>query len=200
MVRDTGEDVDPLILEGARKVAARHGWRAATLADIAKAAGISRMTLHRRGADRAVIRRALVTVLEEAYRDAFWPALISHGPARDRLEQMLLAQCDVEARFPGLDEVLDEAEHGKTFHEPGDEAMSRDVFVSPLRRVLVDGQADGTLSVVDPEETATLLFNLVSWTYRHLRRSHRWSHNRAAAAIIRVVLHGVVEPSEPSGS
>jgi len=149
------------------------------------------MTLHRRGVDRAAVRKALIGSIEDAYREAFWPILTGQGSARERLEQALLAECEVEERFPGIGEAFTEAEWEEAFHQPGGEMMTRDVYVAPLRRILSDGQADGTLDVADPEATATLLFNLVAWTYRHLRSGHHWSHERAAAAVVSVALHGV---------
>ena len=58
------------------------------------------------------------------------------------------------------------------------------VFTEPVQRLLADGVADGSLAVDDPEETATVLFNLVGHTYRHLRAGHGWSpeaHARGGA-------------------
>jgi hypothetical protein len=56
---------------------------------------------------------------------------------------------------------------------------------------LQDGAADGSLADEDPEETATLLLNLVSWTYRHLRRGHGWEPERARDGVLRIALDGV---------
>jgi len=53
------------------------------------------------------------------------------------------------------------------------------------------GAADGSLADEDPEETATLLLNLVSWTYRHLRRGHGWEPERARDGVLRIALDGV---------
>ena len=57
------------------------------------------------------------------------------------------------------------------FHEPpGDGGLRAPTFTEPVERILRDGAADGSLRAFeDPAETATVLFNLISWTYRHLR-------------------------------
>jgi hypothetical protein len=77
--------------------------------------------------------------------------------------------------------------------------MTRTVFTEPLVRLLSDGIADGTLREVDPEETATVLFNLVGWTYVHLRTGHGWKPDRARRAILDPVLHGLLTTAQATG-
>ena len=58
--------------------------------------------------------------------------------------------------------------------------------------VLRDGAADGSLRAVDdPDETATVLYNMVGWTYQHLRRGHGWSGPRASRAVIELAVSGL---------
>ena len=73
------EEVPPHIVDAARHVLAQDGLAAATLERISAAAGMSRMTLHRRGVTKDDILRTLAAQLELAYRDAFWPALVVEG-------------------------------------------------------------------------------------------------------------------------
>ncbi len=68
--------------------------------------------------------------------------------------------------------------------------MTRSVFTEPLERRLRDGIADGSLRKLDPVETATVLFNLVRWTYVHLRTGHRWTPLHAREQAIDIALHG----------
>ena len=77
---------DAQILTAARQAVERHGWRETTLERIAGEAGLSRMTLHRRGVTRAAVLDGLARVLEGEYRDALWPALTGPGSARERIE------------------------------------------------------------------------------------------------------------------
>jgi len=65
------------------------------------------------------------------------------------------------------------------------------VFTESLERLLRDGIADGTLRPEDLRESATVLFNLVGWTYIHLRSgiagrrnapARRWWRSRCAGS------------------
>ena len=51
--------IDQSLLEGAHRAIERWGWREATLERIATEAGVSRMTLHRRGITREGLLGAL---------------------------------------------------------------------------------------------------------------------------------------------
>ena len=187
---------DPRILPGARKAIERYGWQDATLERIALEAGVSRMTLHRRGVTRDGILTALAANVEEQYRAALWPALTAPGDARARLEQALEALCDVVEENLGLVSALGDRPRNAIFHE--DEgigegtALTRRTFTEPVERLLRDGAGDGSLRPVeDPAETATVLFNLISWTYRHLRRGHGWSPERTRRSVLPIALEGI---------
>lgn len=176
-----------------RRVLSRFGVHGATLERIAEEAEVSRTTLHRRGISRESILTRLSEEAEEAYRRALWPALTSSEPARARLETALTALCDVADE--NLDLLL--ALGGQTdtvFHEEGGEPLTRLPFTEPLERLLRDGAADATLRVVDAREYATVLFNVVGWTYIHLRARHGWPADRARATTLDIALHGLVEP------
>jgi AcrR family transcriptional regulator len=181
--------VDAELIDGARRALAEHGPSGATLERIAAAAGLSRMTLHRRGVSRAAILAALAERLEADYRDAMWPALVADAPdARSRLRLALVAECDVADVNLAVLDALDDATRDAVFH---DGSLTREVFVEPLIRLLRDGVADGSLSVEDPVESATVLFNVVGHGYRHLRTGHGWTHERAREAVVRLALDGV---------
>ena len=183
--------VDDALLSGAHRAIERWGFREATLERIAAEAGVSRMTLHRRGVTREGLLGALAERLQTAYREAMWPALTARGSGRERLEAALAGYCEaVEANLEVL-AALAEADHNAIFHEGGPRGLSRPGFTEPIRRLLEDGVADGSLVADDPEESATLLLNLVGWTYRHLRRGHGWSAERAREGVLRIALDGV---------
>src|SRR5918911_1049212 len=86
---------DTRILSAARQAVERHGWRETTLERIAGEAGLSRMTLHRRGVTRSAVLAGLAAQLEHEYRHALWPALTAPGSARERLERACEGMCDV---------------------------------------------------------------------------------------------------------
>jgi AcrR family transcriptional regulator len=187
---DVTVEVDAELVEGARRAIEEHGPSGATLERIATAAGLSRMTLHRRGVSRAAILAALAERLEADYRAAMWPALVADAEsARERLELVLVAECDVANANLGVLDALDDATRDAVFHEG---SLTREVFIEPLIRLLRDGAADGSLNAVeDPVESATVLFNVVGHGYRHLRSGHGWSHERARHAVVRLALDGV---------
>lgn len=178
-------------LRRARDAIEAHGWEAATMERLATALGVSRMTLHRRGVRREDVLRALGALLEDDYRRALRPALTAAGSGAERLEPALRALCKVTEGNLALLAALDSAERDAIFHEPGEQALTQEVFTAPLQTLLRDGAADGTLAPDEIEETATVLFNLVAWTYRHLRLAHRWTPERAAAAVTRRALRSV---------
>ncbi len=183
---------DPHILAAARQAIERHGWREATLERIAGEAGLSRMTLHRRGLTREAILTDLARALQDDYRGALWPALTAPGSARERLEQALGALCGVCDANLELLSALGQDARRAIFHEQGDAVLTRSVFTEPVERLLRDGAADGSLrAVADPVETATVLYNMVSHTYRHLRRGHGWPAERARAGVLDLALQGV---------
>ena len=113
------------------------------------------------------------------------------------MQRALVTLCELAEENLSLLLALDAAANAAVFHEDaGGEAMTRDVFTEPLERLLRDGAAEGTLAPIeDPAETATVLFNLVGWTYIHLRSGHRWSPARARRATMDVALRGVLRPA-----
>jgi len=158
---------------------------------IAAEAGTSRMTLHRLGVSKVEILHALAQELETEYREAMWPALVADGDARERLLVALRAECQVAEDNLALLDALAGPERAAIFHERSEAGLTRPVFVEPLRRLLVDGVQDGSLVADDVDETATVLFNLVGHTYRHLRSGHGWEPRRAREAVIRVAVEGM---------
>ena len=150
------------------------------------------MTLHRRGVSREALLAALAEQLERDYREALWPALTAPGSALERLELALASLCDVVDGNLELLDALGHSERDAVFHEQRRPALTRQGFTEPVQRLLADGAADGSLSVEDPQETATVLFNLVGHTYRHLRAGHGWSPKRTRRAVLDLALRGVV--------
>jgi AcrR family transcriptional regulator len=184
--------VPPHIVSAARHVLARDGLAAATLERISAAAGVSRMTLHRRGVSKRDILRAVAAGFEAEYREAMFEALVARGDARARLQRALELQCELaEANLAALD-ALSASAREAIFHEPGPGALTRSVFVEPLERLLLDGAADGSLDDVDARETATVLFSTVAHSYRHLRTGHGWRPERARAGVVALVLKGLI--------
>jgi AcrR family transcriptional regulator len=187
--------VAPKVVDAARFVLAEDGPAGATLERIAAAAGVSRMTLHRQGVTKAEIVRALAQRFEEEHRQAMWRALVADGTAADRLALALELQCRLTEQNLAVLDALDGPIGAEIFHEPGPEALTRSVFVDPLYRLLLDGATDGTLRAGDPRETATVLYNAVGHTYRHLRSGHGWTPQRARDGVLALVMDALVAGS-----
>src|SRR5215208_2709130 len=180
---------DP-VLEAARRVFGRFGYHGATAERIADEAGLSRVTLHRRGITKGTILAELSERAVESYRAALWPALTAPGSGAERLEAALEALCEqAEGNLELL--VALRSQTDAVFHEQGEEPMTRSVFTEPLERLLRDGAQDGSLREVDFAEIATVLFNLVGWTYVHLRTGHHWPPERSARHLLSIALEGV---------
>jgi AcrR family transcriptional regulator len=184
-------EIDEQLLAGAQVVLGRYGLAGATMERIAAEAGTSRMTLHRRGISKAEILRRLAERLEAEYREAMWPALVVDDSARERLVLALHGECEVAENNLALLDALTAAERAGVFHEHSGAGLTRPVFVEALRRILRDGVQEGSLATDDVDESATVLFNLVGHTYRHLRSGHGWDPQRARAAVIRVAVDGI---------
>lgn len=194
-------EIDEL-LPAARKAVLEHGLAGMTIERVASHAGLSRVTLHRRGVTRESLVQALVEATAGEMQSALWPALASAGTARHRMELALDALCDVAdhnlmllaGMYPLEVSVFHE---GRSRGHAGRQVRSD--FVEPFARLLRDGEIDGTLDGADPDETAQVLFNLVGWTYVHLRAAHGWSRRRARNRLLALVMAGL-RPSSASES
>jgi len=189
--------IDERVLDAGRQTLRKFGYGGATIERIAHEAGVSRVTLHRRGVTKDGLLAALAERAIEQYRRALWPALTASGSAAERLQLALSALCESAEENLELLVAL-RAQADAVFHEPGLEPLTRSVFTEPLERLLRDGAADGSLRVVDPLEYATVVFNLVGWTYIHLRTGHAWPPERARGSVIDVALHGLA--AVPTGA
>ncbi len=193
------DQIPPHIVDAARHVLAQDGLAAATLERISSAAGVSRMTLHRRGVSKKDILAVIAGQLEAEYRDAMWKALVGKGNAAARLRYALELQCEVSERNLAMLDALSGPSREEIYHESDARRLTRKVFVEPIERLLLDGAADGSLAALDVEETATVVFNMIGHTYRHLRTGHGWSAARARAGVVRLAMDGLVARLECSG-
>jgi AcrR family transcriptional regulator len=188
---------DEHLLQAARRAFATYGYAGSTIERIAAEAGVSRVTLHRRNVTKDGLLAELVAGATEDYRRAMWPALTGVGTGAERLAQALEALCESAEEHMAL-LIAVRSHSDRVFHrEDEGEALTRAVFTEPLEKLLREGIADGSLREVDAVETATVLFNLVGWTYIHLRTGHGWKPERALRATLDPVLHGLL--AAPAG-
>ena len=187
----TLSELAPDVLARLRDRLRDRDWREVTTDELAQAAGLSRMTLHRRGIGKDVVLAQLGRLLEAEYHEAMLPALVSAAPAAERLRLALSALCEVNERYLGLLDALGRAA-AFVFHDEGEgPVLTRVTFTDGLRRILEDGITEGTLHADDPLEMATLLFNATGWTYRHMRTGHRWAPEHVRERLVRLLMGGV---------
>lgn len=190
---------DESLVDATAKAIERYGWARVTVERIAELAGVSRVTLHRRGVTKHQLLGSLADRAAAEYRETMWPILTApEGSAGSRLRQALCTICELAEANLNLLIALDAEANSAVFHdEQMDEALTRDAFTEPIERLLRDGHADGTLRDLDPPETATVLFNQVGWTYMHLRIRHRWRPGRAKDAVVGLALNGIANHDGP---
>lgn len=176
------------MLDAVGRLLDRRGVAGLSLSAIAAEAGISRVTLHRRGAtvERLVI--AVVGRVSDELREALWPVLTASGPAVDRLEQALLRLCRVAEDHAGVLSAIYRLPVRALPDRP--ERTTSLEFVEPFQRLLEDGRQDGTLHSDDPAPEAALLANAVVWSYLHMRQAHDWPPEEAAGRVIAMAMAG----------
>lgn len=183
---------DADLLDAGRRAFARWGFRDATVERIAQEAGVSRVTLHRRGVTRESLLAALTEAATADYRERMWPVLMATTAAPERLEAALAVLCQAAEEHMALLLAL-RAQSDQVFHEDGaDATLTRTIFTEPLEHILAEGMRDESIRCNDAEESATVLFNLVGWTYIHMRNGHGWSPARSQKAVVDVALHGLL--------
>lgn len=167
------------ILEGARRAFAHKG-QAATMADVAQAAGVSQGLAYRYFASKEQIYRELVEqALEQA---ALATALSPREPPATPGEQIaLLITRMVEYRRDHLEvfQLLDQALNAD--RAPDDLAelirRHRERFLDELRRLIVEGQASGEVASGDPEQLvialSVMLEGLTRLGLHHPEHFHR---------------------------
>ncbi|MFN8221881.1 MAG: TetR/AcrR family transcriptional regulator [Gaiellales bacterium] len=175
-----GHSVKERVIAGARRAIEDVGWQAATLEQIASAAGLSRMTLHRHGFGRDEIFALLAAAYEADFHAFVERACGRAGSPVVRLEAGLRAVCEATERHLAFLAGLDDEADTRLFHDDG---VSRPGYVSPIEEVLAAGVGDGSFTRVDVSRMAVLLVNAADRTYRHLRAAHGWSPDEAAEAI-----------------
>ncbi len=181
--------IDDKLLIAVEQAMEERGFAGATAEAIAEFAGISRVTLYRRGITRESLLRMAASRAGAEFREASLSPLTHAGTARERLDLLLTALYKMADQHLAL---LAGMYDGPTalFHMLGKEddgaSITRFEYAEPFARLLRDGMADGSLHSTNPDEDAELIFNTAGWTYVHLRRSHGWSTQRARKAVTRI--------------
>ena len=171
--------IDPALLDAAIRTLDQDGLAGLSLSSITAEADVSRVTLHRNKISVAKLLSGAVERAASDLRDSLWPAITSTQDAAARLSEAVETLCQVAERHSA---ILSALYHRPTSTHPSEPGRTTSFdFTEPFERILIDGERDGTLRSEDPADDAELLVNAVTWTYLHMRRSHRWPAKKAAA-------------------
>lgn len=177
------------LLDATTAVLTSHGFDGVTLERVAEAAGLSRVTLWRRGVTTETLITGLLQRLADDYQAEFWTTLDGAGTGRDRLALCLTALFSVADRHLDLLAVSDQV-----FHWAAERCRfpkGSKGFLTPFVAALRAGAADGTLTLSGPiEDSADVVFNTACWGYVHLRRRHGWSKARARTQVSAFLMKG----------
>ncbi|HEY4409216.1 MAG TPA: TetR/AcrR family transcriptional regulator [Acidimicrobiia bacterium] len=188
-------------LEAAAVVFADHGFDQTRIEQLAEATGIPRATLYYYFAGKEDILAWLLRRMLAEMSGAVAAAAGGPGTARDRLEAVLRAKVGVQARHPATCRAL-MADLGRAGRIPEIAAAIQEAFHQPVRRLLAEGEADGSLRPVgDPETTASAVYGAVTMAGAHyLVADNRLDPERVAAEVTTFVLGGLgasVAPARP---
>lgn len=174
--------IEPSLVDAAADVLDAAGVGGLTLSAIAEAAGVSRVTLHRRGASVDDYVVAVLARASDDLRSSLWPILTSSAPSAERLDDALTVLCSTCERHSGVMTAMFGVPARELPGQPGRTTSLE--FIEPFAKLLADGQADGSLVTDDPLRDATLIANAVAWTYLHMRRAHGWSEPESARQVV----------------
>jgi AcrR family transcriptional regulator len=176
------QQIEPILVDAAAQVLDATGIGGLTISSIAEAAGVSRVTLHRRGASVDDYVVAVLARASDDLRSSLWPILTSSAPAAVRLAEALTELCRTCERHSGVMTAMFGLPARQLPGQPGRTTSLE--FIEPFTKLLADGQADGSLVTDDPLRDATLIANTVCWTYLHMRRAHGWSEAESARRVV----------------
>ena len=150
-----GRSADDLYLDAARDNILAVGWRRTTLTDVAKRAGVSRMTMYRRWPD---MQSLLADLLVREWGGLIDEALVAaEGSALDAVVDGVVgtvAALRDNALFRRIVEVDPELLLPYLLHRRG---RNQDHVLELLAAAIRNGQSDGTVRGGDPETLARAL-------------------------------------------
>ncbi|MGH8999594.1 MAG: TetR/AcrR family transcriptional regulator [Acidimicrobiia bacterium] len=154
-------------LEPAAAVFAGRGFDDTRMEDLAEATGVPRATLYYYFAGKEEILGWLLGRTLDEVASAVALATGGDGTARERLEGAVLAMLGVMATHPESCRAL-AADSGRVSRMPELADAIQSGFHHPVRRLLAEGESDGSLrSVTDPETCASAVYGAVLMSGLH---------------------------------
>lgn len=186
---------DAALLEAARECAATVGVRRTTVADVARRAGASRMTVYRLFPDARTLWSTLLTrEFAGLVRDA--QAGAAHLPtARARLVETAVCAVERVAADPVVRRVLEVDPELLVPYVVERLGQSQQRAMAEFRAALAAGEADGSIRPVDAGVAAYLLQLVVSAVVLATRVTERETDPAHLAAELRRMLDAYLAPA-----
>jgi AcrR family transcriptional regulator len=185
---------DDALLDAARDCVATIGVRRTTVADVARRAGASRMTVYRLFPDAQALWSTLLTrefsdVIRLAEGDA-----AHHPTARQRLVETTAGVVERIAADPVVRRVLELDPELLLPYITERLGQSQRIAIEQFRRMLAEGRADGSIRNVDLEVVAYLLQLVVGSVVMASQVTEQESRPSAVTAELRRMLDAYLAP------
>ncbi|MFG2833984.1 TetR/AcrR family transcriptional regulator [Streptomyces zaomyceticus] len=163
-IRHNHEDADP-VLDAARDCVLAVGVRRTTLTDIARRAGVSRMTIYRRWPDVRTLVGDLMTREWIAVAAGAMPPSDDERPERERIVEGLVAGAAAFRAHPLFHKIVDVDPELLLPYILDRRGASQDALLGLLHTALEDGHEDGSVRRVRPDlQARSLLLVVQSFT------------------------------------
>ena len=160
-LRNINSDADETILAAARESVLQVGVRRTTATEVARRAGISRMTLYRRFGDMDSVLVALLTREIETLLTELSQQTTTLATARERLVETALLGVDRMAADPLLTRLIELDPELLLPYLLDRAGTSHHVTRAALLATLADGQGDGSIRTVDGDAASWVLLVVV---------------------------------------
>ncbi|MFE7583739.1 TetR/AcrR family transcriptional regulator [Streptomyces gardneri] len=163
-IRHNHEDADP-VLDAARDCVLAVGVRRTTLTDIARRAGVSRMTIYRRWPDVRSLVGDLMTREWIAVAAGAMPPSDDDRPERERIVEGLVAGAAAFRAHPLFHKIIDVDPELLLPYILDRRGASQDALLGLLHSALEDGHEDGSVRRVRADlQARSLLLVVQSFT------------------------------------
>ncbi|MEU6979221.1 MULTISPECIES: TetR/AcrR family transcriptional regulator [unclassified Streptomyces] len=163
-IRHNHADADP-VLDAARDCVLAVGVRRTTLTDVARRAGVSRMTLYRRWPDVRSLVGDLMTREWIAVAAGAMPPSDDDRPERERIVEGLVEGAAAFRAHPLFHKILDVDPELLLPYVLDRRGASQDALLGLLHTALEDGHEDGSVRRVRPDlQARSLLLVVQSFT------------------------------------
>jgi len=182
------------VLAAAAALMARHGYEGMSLADLAGMLNVSKPTLYHYVGSKAALFAEIVERSQRATIDFMAAVAAEQASGCEKLRRILVGYVEIVNSDPGTSLIFSRAANVSPDIAQQIVARSREANAI-IRRVLREGEADGTLRVVDPSIVLQTLFGAANWTPNWFRPGGRLSLRELAELQADILLAGVRGPA-----